>query len=136
MKHVLVTDDDAQLRPAVVRMLKRILLDATIHEMKSPQDAIEFATKLLSEEGDSLELALVTDGNMVGVYDMDGDELIVRIREIVGPRLRGALMMSGRKDEWEQRSQEIGFRLIEKPFGHSVLREEAHLLFHPSGTST
>lgn len=129
MKHVFFTDDDEIMRRACVRGMSRALMDVTIHDLPSAEEALELAASLLASEGDDLEVVIVTDGNMVPEYSMDGDGLILRLREILGPKLKGALMISGLGDAWTKRAQEVGCELRWKPIGTAELRAIVEAFF-------
>ncbi len=124
---ILIVDDDALLGRALERLVRGYFRRRELSELQarcvryeSPLDAMVDAKALLerAEPGDVFHL--FTDGNMP---DMNGDKLVVEMRRLLGERLHGVVLMSGRAAEFVSNAEIAGYRLIEKPFDRAKLEE-------------
>ena len=124
---VLIVDDDALLGRAFERIVNGYFKREKLTESQarcvrydSPLDAVAKTTLLLTHAEPCDEFHLFTDGNMP---DMDGDALVVEMRRLLGKRLHGVVLMSGRAIEFEANAESFGYQLVEKPFGRERLHQ-------------
>ncbi len=128
MKWIIVVDDDKHVLLAIHRLLSR-LEGVSVHQAESPEEALEKARQLLASEK-ALELLLVTDGNMKPTFSMNGDQLVGEMRALAGPALKGALLLSGRVNEWVAQAETCGYELHGKPIEPALLRERTRALLN------
>ncbi|MEI7512743.1 MAG: hypothetical protein WCK01_04795 [Candidatus Uhrbacteria bacterium] len=77
----------------------------------SGEEALETLRGLEQKYGPQLKVMLITDGNMPS---MDGDELILKVREQIGDRLKVAKLLTGDPDGFRVRVQYIDCRVVSK----------------------
>lgn len=119
---VLLVDDDAPVRTAVARLLRKLGYEVEVAE--SGQMALEF----LQAPGSQID-AIISDYAMPG---MTGVELLATAHARgVG---RPFLMMSGFTDDPATRELlgQSGVRFLAKPFTGDELARELALMWHPS----
>lgn len=93
-----------------------------IYDCTSGQAALDLMRVGLGLEttapGTQLEYFILSDGNMPG---MDGDQFIRRAREMLGERVKTALLVSGKMSEFAEGAESVGYTLLQKPVEWKVL---------------
>lgn len=121
MKHLILIDDDEIVQRAIERVLKRHVTEFATHSVKAAEEALALAVTLQQKEGESLQVVLVTDGDMRPKISMNGDEMVTAMRAQLGSALKGAVLLSGRGDEWPEKAESVGYVYGAKPIESAAL---------------
>src|SRR5690242_1101296 len=120
-KLILIVEHDS-MRDSMRRWFGRseeaggVGLKAEIVTFNNPDEALKFLGQ--GEYGDYLIL-LITGGQLHRFGEpspsMDGPQLIQSARELIGKRLRRAVVFSGLPGTYQARAHELGYLVLEKP---------------------
>lgn len=114
---ILLVDDDPVLLKATLRKVGAVLrhagADARVEVWKaqSLQEAIGQTEILHAAFGSHGRYLLITDGNMPGG---NGDQVVVKVRELLGENLSAAAIFTGNPDQFESVCRDLKVSCIEK----------------------